>query len=347
MFILSIVAYSKSRDLIVNPLTKRVKRIERNNDMIMKYIKILPLIFELFAIISITLLFYLNKPIKSDKVILIPKGSISKIISYLHDKKDYRVGFLDKYILYLVGSPQSGWIDLKKRDLSRYDFWLSVTTSKAAMINITLIPGETRYMFFKIVSKKLDLNFNLLELYYKNVAPYSDGVILANTYKVPIGITEDRLIAILLGQSLKTHASYSKKFFGYYDEKKWFKFISIASVIQKESASIDEMSKVSAVIYNRLKKKMKLQMDGTLNYGKYSHKKVTPKMIREDRSRFNTYKHYGIPPSPVCAVSKDAIRASIFPDKVDYLYFMKNKTGKHTFTKSYKAHKRVINSVKK
>ena len=48
---------------------------------------------------------------------------------------------------------------------------------------------------------------------------------------------------------------------------------------------------------------MRLQMDGTLNYGKYSHVKVTPERIREDNSTFNTYKHKGLPSSPIGAVS--------------------------------------------
>jgi UPF0755 protein len=279
-------------------------------------------------------------------VVNIPKGSISKIISYLDQEKDYRVGFFDKYLLFFIGSPQSGWIDLKSTDQTRFDFLLRLTTSKAALVEITLIPGETRYIFFETLSKELNLNKEVLDLYYEKSAPYEDGVILANTYKIPMGITEKRLIEILLNHSLKRHVEYSTKFFGYYEQKKWFRYIKIASIIQKESASVDEMPNVSAVIYNRLKKGMKLQMDGTLNYGKYSHIRVTPQMIRTDKSGFNTYKYRGLPHSPVSAVGTDAIKAAIFPAKVDYLYFMKNRSGKHTFTKSYSAHKRVINSVK-
>jgi len=59
------------------------------------------------------------------------------------------------------------------------------------------------------------------------------------------------------------------------------------------------MPKISSVIYNRLKRGMPLQMDGTLNYGLYSHVRVTPERIREDRSPFNTYLNRGIPPYPV------------------------------------------------
>jgi UPF0755 protein len=130
----------------------------------------------------------------------------------------------------------------------------------------------------------------------------------------------------------------SKKIFGTYNEKKWFHFVTIASIIQKESASIEEMPLVSSVIYNRLKKNMHLQMDGTLNYGKFSHIRITPKRIKEDKSTYNTYRVRGLPSNPVCNVSFDAIKAAIFPKTTDYLYFMKSENGTHDFTRNYSTH---------
>ena len=61
-------------------------------------------------------------------------------------------------------------------------------------------------------------------------------------------------------------------------------------------------------------------MDGVLNYSKYSHTKITPKMIKEDTSEYNTYKNRGLPSNPVCAVELTAIKAAIFPIKSNYLY---------------------------
>ncbi len=104
---------------------------------------------------------------------------------------------------------------------------------------------------------------------------------------------------------------------------------------------------MSSVIYNRLRKRMALQMDGTLNYGKYSHIKITPERIHGDKSRFNTYKYKGLPPYPVCAVSFDAIRAAMKPAKTDYLYFMKNSRGTHDFSTSFTQHRKNIKKVKK
>jgi UPF0755 protein len=141
--------------------------------------------------------------------------------------------------------------------------------------------------------------------------------------------------------------SLSKKIFGVYNEEKWFRYVTIASIIQKESANNEEMPIVSSVIYNRLKKGMKLQMDGTLNYGKYSHIRITAKRIREDNSTYNTYIHSGIPAAPVCNVSREAIMAAIFPAKTDYLYFMKSKKGTHDFACNYSTHLRNIKRATK
>ena len=88
-------------------------------------------------------------------------------------------------------------------------------------------------------------------------------------------------------------------------------------------------------------------MDGTLNYGKYSHVKVTPARIRDDNSTFNTYKFKGIPPSPIGAVSLAAIKAAVKPAKTTHLYFMKNKSGTHDFSDSFKAHRKNIMKIKK
>jgi UPF0755 protein len=79
-------------------------------------------------------------------------------------------------------------------------------------------------------------------------------------------------------------------------------------------------------------------MDGTLNYGLNSHKKVTPKMIKDDNSIYNTYKVPALPKYPIASVSISALKAALHPAKTDYLYFVRVKDGVHKFTKSYKEH---------
>jgi len=245
---------------------------------------------------------------------------------------------LDSYILRLIGSPQNGWIDLKSNKNTKADFLYKLTTSKAALQKVTLIPGETTHVFLNELATKLNLNAAKLLKEYKQQAPLPEGVLVPETYQIPVGIDEHMIVKLLLRLSLYRTKQLSYKIFGTYNEKRWFHYVAVASIIQKESANNDEMPIVSSVIYNRIRKGMLLQMDGTLNYGKYSHTKITAKRIREDMSIYNTYKHKGVPKTPVCTVSFEAIKAAIFPAKTEYLYFVKSKSGAHKFACNYSTH---------
>jgi UPF0755 protein len=91
---------------------------------------------------------------------------------------------------------------------------------------------------------------------------------------------------------------------------------------------------------------MKLQMDATLNYKKMSHTVVTAQMIREDSSRYNTYKHKGLPPTPIGTITLDALHSALYPIKSDYLFFMLQKDGTHAFASTYKEHLENIKKFK-
>ena len=305
------------------------------------------IIFELFLATIIILSFYFTQEVNTPRVIFIPKGSSNSIITHL-GKNNYEVNTLDKIMLRLIGKPQSGWIDLKTTKMAKIEFLYKLTTSKAALKKVTLIPGETYYFFLQNLAKTLNISTYKLFQTYALLAYKKDGNIIADTYHLPLGMNEVQLIKHLLSITEKKYEKLSKKIFGEYNQENWYKYVTIASIIQKESASKDEMALVSSVIYNRLKKNMKLQMDGTLNYSKYSHIKVTRAMIKNDETDYNTYKNKGLPNDPVCAIEFEAIKAAIFPIKSNYLYFMKSIDGsKHDFAISYKKHKQNIKKIKK
>jgi UPF0755 protein len=107
------------------------------------------------------------------------------------------------------------------------------------------------------------------------------------------------------------------------------------------------MPYVSSVIDNRIKEGMRLQMDGTLNYGEFSHQKVTAHRIRTDKTPYNTYKNKGLPRYPVCNVSKEAIDAALNPKQTDYLYFVRGKNGEHIYSSYFSTHrKNIVNATK-
>ena len=299
----------------------------------------------IILLLIISFAFYTTIPIQTTRTLLVPQGSITHIISQL-TQKGYALSFIDKYILVFMGQPQSGWVDLGESNLNRIDFLYKLTTAKAKMEEITLIPGETTVLFLSSVAKDLNLSEAKLNNYYKTLSSYPEAGIYADTYYVPYGINEKHLIHFLLSSSEKKYQEISEKIYGTYSKKKWLNTLIIASIIQKEAANAQEMPLVSSVIYNRLKKGMPLQMDGTLNYGKYSHMKITPERIENDSSRFNTYKNKGLPLSPIGAVSFDAIKAAIKPAKTNYLYFMKNAQGEHDFASTFKAHRANIRKAR-
>ncbi len=307
-----------------------------------KNLQIIFIVCEAAFIIIFSLLFHLSKQMDTTKVTYIPKGSIGQIITYLEQQEFNLSPTLDKYMLFIIGQPQSGWIDIGDTRLSRGDFLYKLANSKAAINDITLIPGETIDIFLQQISQKYNLSYEKLMKYYLKYSPLRDGLIIPETYHIPMGIGERHLVNYLINYAWGHHEHISMKIFGTFNKKSWYKYLVIASIIQKEAGSKQEMPLVSSVIYNRLKKGMKLQMDGTLNYGRFSHIKVTHKRIKEDKSRYNTYKHKGLPPQPICSVSNEAIFAAIFPKKTGYLYFVKSKKGKHIFTKTYKEHRRNI-----
>ena len=294
-----------------------------------KIIKLIINTIEYLMILVIFYLFYMIQPINTKRIIYIPKGNVNYIIKKLQND-DIDITNFDKYTLLLLGTPQSGWIDLKFNKMTKFDFLDKLTKSKAALKKITIIPGETDYFIYKQISKKMgfsDMKCNFIP----------EGFLYPNTYYLPYGFDIKEVCVYLYKVSLLEHKKISKKIFGYWNFNKYYKYLIIASIIQKEAGNKKEMKIISSVIYNRLKKHIRLQMDGSLNYAQYSHTKITSQMIKNDNTKFNTYKYYGLPNKPVCVSSQEAIIASIFPAHTDYLYFVR-VNGIHKFSKTYKKH---------
>lgn len=231
--------------------------------------------------------------------------------------------------------------------MSRIEYLYQLTTAKAATRQITLIPGETTVVFLQQVADALSLDIALLQKAYEQHASYKEGNFVPETYSIPNETNEEKLIVHLLNESDKKMKRLADEYHQPFQKDKWLQIVTKASVIQKEAASESDMPFVSSVIDNRLKKGMRLQMDGTLNYGEYSHQKVTARRIRTDKTPYNTYKNKGLPTDPVCNVSKEAIHAALNPAHTDYLYFVRGKNGEHIYSSYFSTHhKNIVNATK-
>lgn len=98
--------------------------------------------------------------------------------------------------------------------------------------------------------------------------------------------------------------------------------LSLASIVQKESASDEEMPLVAGVFWNRLDIGMRLESDATVNYVLGTNKLQPTFADTEVDHPYNTYENYGLPPGPVGNPGLPAIRAAVYPAEHDYLFFL-------------------------
>ncbi len=129
------------------------------------------------------------------------------------------------------------------------------------------------------------------------------------------------------------------------------KWVTIASMIEKETFWEEERPLIAAVIYNRLKRRMKLQIDPTVIYALKRRGLWKGKLTKEDMQiddPYNTYVYFGLPPTPICNPGLSSLRAALYPADVDYLYFVIDpKRRKHLFSRTYSEHLRNVNRLRR
>lgn len=116
--------------------------------------------------------------------------------------------------------------------------------------------------------------------------------------------------------------------------------VTLASIIEGEMIYKSEAPNISAVYHNRLKKKMRLQADPTIQYIIPDSPRRLLKRDLKINSPYNTYKRRGLPPGPVCNPGKTALEASLFPANKPYLYLVAQGDGSHAFNTNFSDHLR-------
>jgi len=121
--------------------------------------------------------------------------------------------------------------------------------------------------------------------------------------------------------------------------KEW---VTLASLIGKETGYGDEKDLVSAVFHNRLKKGMKLQSDPTAVYNLKDFSGPIKRRHLDMASSHNTYRINGLPPSPIANPGLDSLQAALYPATVNYLYFVSRNNGTHFFSTNYITHHQAV-----
>ncbi|HZQ69743.1 MAG TPA: endolytic transglycosylase MltG [Terriglobales bacterium] len=126
--------------------------------------------------------------------------------------------------------------------------------------------------------------------------------------------------------------------------------VTMASIIEKETAVPEERPLVASVYYNRLAKNIALQADPSVIYAELLAGAYSGALHHEDMqydSPYNTYRHPGLPPGPIGNPGRTSLEAAMHPAQTDYYYFVSDGNGHHRFANSLEEHNRNVVKLRK
>jgi UPF0755 protein len=172
-------------------------------------------------------------------------------------------------------------------------------------------------------------------------SPSLEGYLYPDTYLFDSGTPEDRLIRTMVRQfenRLAPDLVEGAAKLGLDPNQ----LVTLASIIQKEAGTRDEMPLIAAVFHNRLRRNMPLQADPTVIYGIANFNGNITRKDLLTTTPYNTYRIPGLPPGPIASPGEDALRAAAFPAKADYLFFVARGDGTHAFSKTLREHNSAV-----
>ncbi|MEF8823464.1 MAG: endolytic transglycosylase MltG [Desulfohalobiaceae bacterium] len=128
------------------------------------------------------------------------------------------------------------------------------------------------------------------------------------------------------------------------EDERLSRIVTLASLVEKETSVPEERPIVAGVFQNRLRRGMRLQCDPTVIYGlgRDFDGNLRKKNLRDADNPYNTYRHTGLPPSPICSPGLGSLKAAEEPAEHDYLYFVATKNGTHVFSRNLRQHNKAV-----
>jgi UPF0755 protein len=126
--------------------------------------------------------------------------------------------------------------------------------------------------------------------------------------------------------------------------------VTLASIVEKETAAPEERPEVASVYQNRLSGHIPLQADPSVIYAELLEGAYTGALHHDDmrfKSQYNTYRHTGLPPGPIANPGKTALEAAMHPAQTRYLYFVSDGNGHHRFSTSLAEHNHNVAALRR
>jgi UPF0755 protein len=170
--------------------------------------------------------------------------------------------------------------------------------------------------------------------------PSLEGFLYPDTYQFGKGLPPSLIIDVMVKRFWEIVGPYM-------DRIKDLKMtveevVTLASIVEKEAGTAEEMPLIASVFLNRLRKGMRMESDPTVIYGMND---FTGNLTRKDlleSTPYNTYVIRGLPPGPISNPGLASIKAVLYPAETDYLYFVSKNDGTHYFSSSIEEHNRAV-----
>jgi UPF0755 protein len=172
-------------------------------------------------------------------------------------------------------------------------------------------------------------------------APSLEGYLFPDTYLFARGLSAQTLLKTMVR---RFQAAYDAHLQDRQSACGWslHEVVTLASIVEAETARAEERPLVASVLINRLRRGMPLQSDPTVIYGIEGFDGNLRREDLQSQHPYNTYVHRGLPPGPICNPGLESLKAVLYPAETDYLYFVSRNDGTHLFSTSLGDHRRAV-----
>ena len=253
-----------------------------------------------------------------------------------------REGVIENPTLFIAGAVILGATEKLKageyvfeKGASMSDVLETIVEGKSIQHSVTMAEGLTTQQILQRLNDSEVLSGPI-----QKVPP--EGSLLPETYRVTRGTTREQV----LQRMTAAHKRLVEEIWARRSQdlpiKDLNEFITLASIVEKETAIASERTRVAGVFVNRLNKKMRLQSDPTIIYGIVGGKGSLGRSLTradvEQATPYNTYTINGLPPGPIANPGRASLEAVANPSRTNELYFVADGTGGHVFAETYDQH---------
>lgn len=301
----------------------------------------------IIGLIGLAAMFYFGKrefegpgpAVQADTVLIRPNTSLQEISELLE-----RRGLVSSARIFQIGvrahgndnQLKAGEYEIKAH-ASMKDIMDLLKSGKSVLYSLTIPEGLTVEQALKRVAENEDLVGDMPE----EIPP--EGWLVTDTQRFARGTSRTEIIEKMKADQMRLVETIWQRRQDDLPLGDINEFVTLASIVEKETGRADERTRVAGVFINRLRRGMRLQSDPTVIYGLFGGAGKPPDraIYQSDLERptpYNTYLINGLPPTPIANPGRAALEAVANPSQTDELYFVADGTGGHVFSKTLEEH---------